>query len=340
MEATTANKKQSRIRVPKGATFVRTDGMYAGSLRTAPWQDIAKTVEGTHTAAEAIKAAGLDWKVVKTPIFVKGADGSDIVIPKRKALVRDTDNHVLSVMKDAYTPLQNSDAFNFFNPFVESGLASFEAAGQLKDGQVIWVLANLNKAPLDVGGGDIINKHLLLSNGHNGNMATRVCFKSVRQVCTNGLTASKIDSIIRLHHSANIKTNLEALQQTINAIDAKFEATAEQYKALTKKAINKKDLEKYINIVFELNPKGNERDISRAKKMQETIVKLFETGAGSDLKSAKNTWWGAYNAVTEYLTHESGGNGEKSQSTRLFNNWFGNLAQKNEQALEVALEAL
>ena len=68
--------------------------------------------------------------------------------------------------------------------------------------------------------------------------------------------------------------------------------------------------------------------------MQETITNLFENGAGQHLKSAKGTMWGAYNAVTEYLTHEYGNSDDK----RLYNNWFGSSLRTNDQALKVALE--
>lgn len=315
------------------------------SVREVPWHGLGKIVKEAPSAADAIKLAGLDWTVLSKPIYVQnGTDKKFTAVENQQALMRSDNNAVLSVMKDSYTPLQNKDAFSFFNPFVDSGLASFETAGSLKDGKVIWVLANLNKAPIDVGGGDFVKKHLLLSNGHDGMMAVRVGFTPVRVVCNNtleGAIADKRSQLIRIHHTKTVADRLQNVQEIVNAMDAKFEATAEQYKALAKKKVNKKDLENYINIVFELNPLGDERAQSRAKKMQETITKLFENGAGSSLKSAKGTMWGAYNSVTEYLTHDSGSqNAETGASSRLFNNWFGTLKTKNEQAYAYAMKAV
>lgn len=309
------------------------------SVREVPWHGLGTIVEEAPTAAEAIKLAGLDWNIEQKPIFHHYEDGTNKEVAEYKALVRSDNQKTLSVMKNSYTPYQNKSCFDWFSPFVESGLAKFETAGSLRDGKVVWVLATLNKAPLDVGGGDLIQKYLLLSTSHDGTMANRVGFTPTRVVCNNTLSAahsSGASELVRVRHSKQVAQRMDQLQDIVNAMDAKFEATAEQYKALTKTYVNQKDLEKYVNVIFKLNPLGDEREALRAAKMQEQIIKLFENGAGSDLKSAKGTMWGAYNAVTEYLTHES----KKDQEAKLFGNWFGDLMRVNNQALDLALEAV
>jgi hypothetical protein len=64
------------------------------------------------------------------------------------------------------------------------------------------------------------------------------------------------------------------------------------------------------------------------------VTRLFETGRGSDLATARGTLWGAYNAVAEYLSYERG----LGQDTRLNSLWFGASARLNEDALAVALD--
>lgn len=309
------------------------------SVREVPWHGLGKIVQEAPTAEEAIKLAGLDWKVLEQQVYNHDSFGNNYnSIAGYKALTRSDNGRVLSIMGQNYTPLQNDKAFSFFNPFIENGLASFQTAGALKNGNVVWVLAELNKAPIEVGKGDEVNKYLLLSNSHDGTMAVRVGFTPVRVVCNNTLTiahGNEKSKLIRIRHSAKVNENLDHLREVVNAMDAKFEASAEQYKFLTTKAINKKDLEKYIEIIFKTNPNGSERDKSRDKKMKEMITNLFENGAGQHLRSAKGTYWGAYNAVTEYLTHEYG----RENDSRLYSNWFSGAHKTNEEALKVAVEA-
>lgn len=309
------------------------------SVREVPWHGLGKIVQEAPTAEEAIKLAGLDWKVLEKQVYNYDNFGENYnSISGYKALTRSDNGRVLSIMGQNYTPLQNDKAFSFFNPFIENGLASFKTAGALKEGKVVWILAELNKAPIEVGKGDEVNKFLLLSNSHDGTMAVRVGFTPVRVVCNNTLSiahGNEKSKLIRIRHSAKVNENLDQLREVVNAMDAKFEASAEQYKFLTTKAINKKDLEKYIEVIFKTNPNGSERDKSRDKKMKEMITNLFENGAGQHLKTAKGTYWGAYNAVTEYLTHEYGREGD----SRLYSNWYSKASKVNEEALKVAVEA-
>ena len=58
--------------------------MYVGE---APWHGLGKRLEKPATAAEAIKAAKLDWTVEKLPLLVK-AGGGVVTLKDRFAVVR------------------------------------------------------------------------------------------------------------------------------------------------------------------------------------------------------------------------------------------------------------
>lgn len=304
------------------------------SVRQTPWHGLGHIVQDAPTVHEAIRLAGLNWTVSRRPVMVVNPDGTQTEAVGYKSIVRDSDESIFGILSEDYTPLQNSEAFEFFNPFVEKGLATFETAGSLRGGRNVWILAKLNKAPIEVGKGDAVNKYLLLSNGHDGGMAVRIGFTPIRVVCANTLAIShnsKDSRLIRVMHSKSVGQRVEQLQEVINAADARFEATAEQYKELSKHNVNKKDLEKYVEIVFGLQ---DERKELAKDRMMADITRLFETGRGQDLKAAKGTYWGLYNAVTEYLSYERG----RSEDTRLFSLWFADAARTNDKALHTALE--
>lgn len=307
------------------------------SVLETPWHGLGTVVAKAPTAEEAIKLAGLNWRVQLETLFRTLPDGTQIKVPN-KAVVRDSDNSLLGVVGPSYTPLQNEAAFKWFNPFIESGECSFETAGSLYNGRRVWVLAKMNRAPIEVVKGDVVNKYILLSNGHDGLMATRAGLTPIRVVCRNTLAMSisnKDSQLIRLKHRTNIVANLDNLREVINTANASFEATKEQYKLLARKDVNQKDLEKYVRIVLR---NDKEADNSRAKLKEEALTKrieeLFEVGRGQDIKGVRGTYWALYNATTEYLSYEIG----KSQDRRLDGLWFGDLKRKNDLALEVAVK--
>src|SRR6185295_11897446 len=127
--------------------------------------------------------------------------------------------------------------------------AQIETAGSLRQGKRVWVLAKINRDPLVIKGNDVVEKYVLLSNSHDGTLAVRVGFTPIRVVCNNTLSMainSEASKLIRIKHTKNVVSNLESVQEIMNLADQEFQATAEQYRMLTRKDINSKDLEKYI----------------------------------------------------------------------------------------------
>jgi phage/plasmid-like protein (TIGR03299 family) len=257
------------------------------------------------------------------------------MIAGKKAIVRSDRDETLAVIGTAYRPLQNVDAFDFFQPFVDQGLCTLETAGSLNQGKRIWVLAKLQKAPIEVSSNDIVEKYLLLSNSHDGTLAVRVGFTPIRVVCNNTMAFahdSKSSKLIRVYHGSKVKQNVEALRDTIDAVNESFSATEEQMKLLKNAQINQEDLRKYIKASMKIPEKfESERARMRSETLEQRIMELFEVSPGA--KEAGHTYWGAYNAVNYYLNYEHG----RTQDTRLNNLWFGNLSRMNEHAFSTAV---
>jgi phage/plasmid-like protein (TIGR03299 family) len=306
------------------------------SVKQTPWHGLGHIIQEAPTAEEAIKLAGLNWNVQEQSIY-RIISGQPEKVESHKMLIRDDNDKQLGIVGKDYAPLQNDKAFQFFNPFIESGLAQFETAGCLREGKTVWVLAKLNKAPIEIGKGDQVAKFLLLSNGHDGSMAVRVGFTPIRVVCANTLAMSHEageSKLLRFFHSKQVNQRLDAVQEIINAADAKFEATAEQYRALAKADVDQKALSKYVEIVFKFSAIEEARRQMAKDRITQDITRLFETGRGQDLKGAKGTYWGLYNAVTELLSYEKG----RTEDSRLNSLWFGDSKLTNKRALETALE--
>lgn len=339
------------------------------SVRETPWHKLGTVVSQAPSALEAMRLAGLDWTVVKKQL--QTADGQKLV--NAYAIIRESDGAILGdAVGPNWTPLQNYESCDFFNPFVESGLASFETAGSLQNGRRIWILAALNKKPMEIAKDDKILKYLLLSNSHDGSIAVRVGFTPIRAICANTVAMAhrhRLSKLIRFKHTRTLHKNLDAIQETVNLADAEFEATAEQYRALSVRGINQADLRKYVKTVFEFEE--NDADMSTRSKnildgilqrhedktgviqdllaghrqnveMQhavngsilESIVEKFEDGRGQNLPSTKGTWYTAYNAIAEHLSYERGHNAD----TRLNQLWFGQSATLNNVAFDTAMK--
>lgn len=317
-----------------------------------PWHGLGTAV--TDEAAQYdhqlfIEKAELNWEANKQQLFRKV---NDAIIPANAwEVVRSTDGKVLAdSVGERYTILQNKEAFAWFQPWLDAKEAALHTGGALFGGSRIWALAKVNRDPMEIAIGDIVEKYVLLSHSHDGSLAVRCGFTPIRVVCNNTLSMAHSDSaskLIRLKHSKNVHQNLENLRDVMNLINSEFEATAEQYRLLQRKSINQNDLRKYVKAVFEVDAddsviwtekertKEQKEVVSeRQKNILESVLELCEAGKGNNLPSVRGTYWSAYNGVTEYLSYVNG----RNEDNRLNSLWFGQNANMNKRALQTAVE--
>ena len=165
--------------------------MYHGER---PWHKLGKPLDHPATATEAITAAGLDWSVTLSPCYA-GGEGDEVDAPKylpiagKRAVVRTDRQLAIGVVGTRYRPIQNTDAFGFFDAVVGEGKAIYETAGSLNDGRRIWMLARV-PGDIWVADEDNVKKYLLLCNSHDGGSPLRALFTPIRVVCENTLRAA------------------------------------------------------------------------------------------------------------------------------------------------------
>ena len=322
-----------------------------------PWHGEGTKIDSTKklNISEGIINAGLDWDVSLEPLvtvkraqaavdYTHGELEKNYDLPTveadvdSRAVIRNTDNSILGVVGPQYTPLQNLQAFNWFQPFLDAETCSLHTAGSLYNGKKVWVLAELNNDPMEIVKGDEISKFILLSNSHDGSTAVRVGFTPIRVVCANTLAMAHHNSsskLLRIRHSSQLYKNLNEVREIMNLANQEFETTAEKYKWLATRKINGADLVKYVKILLDVDPNKVNDDLpTRTVNNITRIIDLCLNGMGNKNTPAAGTYWAAYNGISEYLNHKQG----RNTSNRLNNLWFGTNLAKNKQALDLAIE--
>ena len=303
--------------------------VFAGAT---PWHGLGTEINQDTSFWDAFELAGLDWEVDTKPLFT--GDGEKV---SHRAAYRVSDGRILGIVGKRWTPLQNRDAFEIFEPLVDAGEMVIHTAGSLRNGERIWALCQLNQDNSEIVAGDEVAKFVLLSNGHDGKLAVHFGFTPIRVVCANTealACGSKASKLVRVRHSRFVKQNVQDLRNVMNFANQEFEATAEQYRYLASKGINSEDLDKYIKIVLGIGEKSADEMTTRSKNIVSSIEDLFESGKGSDIVGVRGTYWGAYNAVTEYLNYSKG----RTANNRMDSVWFGQNGTMNQKALDTALE--
>lgn len=114
------------------------------SVRVTPWHGLGEIIQEAPTSDDAIRIAGLDWRVIQSELICK-ENGQ--VIDGFKVNIRDTDKKTLGIVTDRYKIVQNSEAFAFTDALLGEGVR-YETAGSLASGRRVWMLAKLEDREL------------------------------------------------------------------------------------------------------------------------------------------------------------------------------------------------
>jgi phage/plasmid-like protein (TIGR03299 family) len=305
----------------------------------APWHGLGTRLKGPATSAQALQAAKMDWKVKLVPM--QAVEGRRRVhVPSRFAVVREDrwgkkQCPVFGVVGRNYTPLQNVEAFTFFDAIVGKKEAIFHTAGVLAQGRRVWILAKL-PGKIRVVGDDITEKFLLLSNSHDGISAMQVKFTPIRVVCQNTLTmALERGSSVRVNHTKNIVTRLHDTEALLGIIKTGYAEIEKHFQAMAALQINTERLGDYLLKVFPIPKSKDERLITAAAKSRLECERLFSEGIGHRDNGVKGTLWAAYNGITQYVDYKIN---NQSRDRRLETIWFGEGSSVKTRAYDLALE--
>jgi phage/plasmid-like protein (TIGR03299 family) len=332
---------------------------YVGEM---PWHKLGIELKQPPTAAQAIKAARLDWKVAKVPLFYHESMERVGVVPDLHAVIptegweqkHDTifeekeARPVFGVVSDQYKPLQNSEAFSFFDPLIDKGEATYETAGALGKGERVWVLAKLTN-PIDIKG-DKTDKYLLLSNSHDGKSSVQIKYTPIRVVCNNTLSwALAQNANYQVAHTQKLPEKMKQAQELFERIACEYADIEKKFKKLADIPIqDEKRLNSYLTLVYpepaKPDVKGKvkewERRVETIKRDRACSAWLFQNPRRQPVKEVRNTLWTAYNAVTEYVDHCISPAKSRffSPAVHLNSIWFGSRAATKVNAFKVAGE--
>lgn len=300
-----------------------------------PWHGLGKRVPSDVSPEQMLKAANLDWEVEKMPLFYQTDTGP--VMTDSRALVRSTDKKLLTIVSQAWKPVQNLEAFEFFNDFVHAGDMEMHTAGSLKNGKMVWAMAQI-KDSFEIFGGDKVEGYLLFSNPHEFGRSIDVRFTPIRVVCNNTLTLALDGEArrgsVKINHRQTF--NADEVKETLGIAKDKLQKYKEQALFLGQKKYSKETIVEYFNRVFPSLTKDEElvKDLRKTpvSRQAEEAMAVIHTQPGAQF--AEGSWWQAFNTVTYMTDHTLG----RSKDTRLTSAWYGMNRVKKEKALDLAIE--
>lgn len=266
------------------------------SVREKPWHGLGEIVEEAPTVEDAIRLAGLDWKVVQSDVF----DDQQCRVPGFKLNIRETDRAVLGLVSDRYKVLQNADAFAFGDELLGKGV-KFETAGSLAGGRRNFILARMPEGfkILD----DEIEPYMVLTNSHDGSSGVTVAMTPIRVVCQNTLNfaLSRANRKWSARHMGNLDERIEEARETLELGKNYLEALKAECEQMNQVKFSDDVAEKMVKELIPVKEDASERAKQNAIELQTMLMQVYKTT--DDLQNLNKGAYRFVNAVSDFATH-------------------------------------
>ena len=218
------------------------------------------------------------FPVQEKKVYFEGEDGSAILAPSYKAITREDDGKLISVMSDTYKLVPNSEIIkplmeqlaNLDNKWYIDDTHSFVIDNRMRL-QVTFPELTFNDGRSDIA------LSLFLHNSYDGSEGIRMMWGAIRFLCSNGMILGTVLSKFYARHTKGINLNniSEQLQQTYDQIPI---------------------ISERISILQNLEVPKSLTD-SIEKKLGKHVMKHVEE------QPFANSQWVLYNYITYYISH-------------------------------------
>ena len=278
--------------------------------RKAWYETQGVKLENVTSLEAALKLSGLDFEVEKKPVYFNSTFGMTnesgknlppkfTKIEGQFTTVRTDTMQPFGVVTDAYEILQNRDAFDFLDSLVLEG-AKFETAGFFKkNGAASYI--TMSTEPMTILG-DEFDPFMMISNGHDGGSAVKVCLTAIRAVCRNTavLALKKASNLVTVQHSKKMYDKLLVAKEVLLA-NSKY---MEELKIVAEElAVKPFSEEAFEALAYKLYPIEEEKsEIIQIRNLAQ-IEHLLRAYNQDDLQNFNNTAWKALQAVSDVNSH-------------------------------------
>lgn len=275
-------------------------------MKQSTWSNVGTNVNG-NSVKEIILQAGLDYEVIKEPIYT----GSGEMIPGQFVTRQKNEPVFFGTVGSRYEIIQNADAFAFVDDMLPDGLV-FEKAGQTEGGMV-YIIASLDNYDIF---GDKMKPYIIFQNSHNGSIPMKAALTTLRMVCQNQFTVAfkHASNVVKVRHTANANQRMAEAQRIMNEAITYRSGVARLAEELHSIKLSPISANRIAAELFPYTENDSKLRVERAEESRSALLSIYRYD--DDLANHRNTGWGMLNAYSDFVTH--------SEPSRLTKNWQEN----------------
>lgn len=248
---------------------------------------------------EILDKTNLNWAVRSEEIQTE----SGIIIPDHKALIREDNDHVLSIRSKTYTPFQNEELVELLDRV--SGMTGYEikTGGSFSGGGKVYVQLKSDNLIL---GDDVVEGYLTGINSFDGSTSLAFGPSNVTISCKNTFFASFREIKTRVRHTKNMKVQVDEICQRLENAQKEEKKIFEKITRFNETPFDDVLKQKVTKMLFDIDPKldlTKVDDLEQISTRTQNNLSRFYVDLNGELQQKGETMWGLFSGITKYTTH-------------------------------------
>jgi phage/plasmid-like protein (TIGR03299 family) len=239
---------------------------------------------------------GLNWTVRQDEIQTIGG----IVIPDKKAIVREDTNQVLDVMGDGYYPYQNHELMELLYQVSNKTGLEVHRGGSFKDGARVYVQLKSEDLKL---GNDRIEGFLTGINSFDGSTSLAFGHSNVTISCQNKFFSAFRQVQNKIRHTKSMSIRIDEICKRLDVVLEEEQSIYRHIVELSETTFDDLMKERVTRKLFGIKPEINLNDQEAISTQTRNKMSKFYIDLNGEIQSKGDNLWGLFSGVTKYTTH-------------------------------------
>lgn len=246
-----------------------------------------------------LEQTNLNWKVRTEELTTE----SGIVVEGSKALIRDDNNTILSVMGSTYEPFQNYDLVELLDRVSNMTGLEVSRGGHFKGGGRVFVQLKSDVLKL---GNDRIEGYLTGINSFDGSTSLAFGPSNITISCQNTFFGAFREMKTRVRHTKNMMIRVDEICRSLEGALEEEKKIFNNIVELSETRYDDLFKDNVIRKLFNIDKNVELTNLDDLPGKTRNNLSRFYVDLNGELQQKGDNLWGLFSGVTKYTTHSLG----------------------------------
>jgi hypothetical protein len=258
---------------------------------------------------DVLNKSGLNWWVREETLTTQ----SGIIVPNKKALIRNDNDAILSVTNDSYCPYQNEQLVELLDKVSQQVGLPIHKGGLFGDGEKVFIQLKSNDLKL---GTDRIEGYITGINSFDGSTSLAFGPSNITISCMNTFYAAFRNITTKVRHTKNMVLRIDEICKGLETVLDEEKVLFDDIIKLSETRMTEKNQDWVTRLLFDIERQVELTDLEALSTQKQNRLSKFYVDLNGELQEKGDNLWGLFSGVTKYTTHSY--NKSDSTETKMF----------------------